>query len=121
MIVDTNILIAHLQGDEVVIGTLSQWKRSGRVLFISSISRAEVLSHPDLTGMEISEILLFFTHFASVSFDDQLAEVAGDLRRRYSLSLPDAAIAATALTRGVPLVTRDRALRRVREITVVKI
>lgn len=121
MIVDTNILIAYLQGDEVVIDTLSQWKRAGRVLFISSISRAEVLSRPGLTDAEIAEILLFFKDFASALFDDHLADLAGGLRRRYLLSLPDAAIAAAALVRRVPLVTRDRQFQRVRELTVVEI
>jgi len=39
----------------------------------------------------------------------------------YRLHTPDAVIAATAFARNLPLVTRDRQLRKVKEITIVKI
>jgi len=37
------------------------------------------------------------------------------------IKLLDAAIAATALTRSLPLVTRDRQFWKIREITVIEI
>lgn len=108
MTIDTNILIAHLQGDEAVIKALSIWKLSGRVLLISSIVRAEVLSRPDLTDPDIYEILKFLGNFSSVPFDDRIAEYAGKLRRAYRITLPDAGIAATALYHNTALVTRNQ-------------
>jgi predicted nucleic acid-binding protein len=39
MVLDTNILIAYLNGEEKVIKMLSEWKNSGRALFISTIER----------------------------------------------------------------------------------
>ncbi|MBI3290848.1 hypothetical protein HYZ76_01040 [Candidatus Falkowbacteria bacterium] len=53
MIIDTNIIILYLNGDKKVINGLTEWKRQGRALFISSITVAEVLSLPNLTKSEI--------------------------------------------------------------------
>lgn len=41
------------------------------------------------------------------------------LRREYHLSLPDAGIAATAIQSELPLVTRDKAFRKVSELKIV--
>lgn len=121
MTLDTNILIAYLNGEASVVVGVSDWVRDGRALFISSVSVAEVLAQPGLGPSELDRARRFLRVFISIPFDDALAEQAAFLRRMYRLGLPDAAIAATALTRGVPLVTRDRQFRRVREITVVAV
>jgi len=118
---DSNILIAYLEGERRVIDILTGWKREGRVLLISAISVAEVLALPALDFETLAKIRLFLRGFVSVPFDEELAVTAGALARRYRLKLADAAIAATALTRQVPLVTRDEHFQRVREIVVVAI
>ena len=101
--------------------TLSAWKQEGRALFVSAISRAEVLSYSGLTDTEIEGILAFLQHFVSVPFDDTLAERAARIRRRYRMPLPDGAIAATALVHEVPLVTRDQQFRQISEPTLVEL
>jgi hypothetical protein len=118
---DSNILIAYLEGERRVIDILTGWKREGRVLLISAISVAEVLALPALDFETLAKIRLFLRGFVSVPFDEELAVTAGGLARRYRLKLADAAIAATALTRHVPLVTRDQHFQRVREIVVISI
>lgn len=107
VVVDTNILIAYLQGDAAVIEALSLWKLSGRVLLISPIIRAEILSRSDLTDSDIEAIKELVSNFTSIIFDDRLAELAGALRRKYRITLPDAAIAATAIFTSTILVTRN--------------
>lgn len=121
MTLDTNILIAYLNNEPRVVKTLSDWKSSGRILFISSISRAEILALPKLSPNETEKIRNFLNSFLSIPFDDSVAENAALLKRIYRLKLPDAGIAATALTRNLPLVTRDRRFRKIREITVIEI
>ena len=44
MVLDTNILIDYLKGDEVVIETVRQWFADGIGLFISAVTYAEVLA-----------------------------------------------------------------------------
>jgi predicted nucleic acid-binding protein len=53
MVLDTNILIAYLKGDPEIVAALGQWRREGRGLVASSISFAEVLALPALSGSEI--------------------------------------------------------------------
>ena len=121
MILDTNILISYFNGELNVVKTISDWKQSGRILFISSISVAEILALPTLTPDDIDKIRGFLNSFLSIPFDNSVAEAAAILKRTYQLNLPDAAIAATSLTRSLPLVTRDRQFHKIQEITVVEI
>ena len=121
MILDTNILIAHLNGEPEVIETLSDWKRSGRPLFISSISFAETLALPGLIPQERDKIRSYLLSLLAIPFDNTVAEAAAIFKGVYRIELPDAAIAASAYTRNLPLVTRDRQFRKIKEIAVVEI
>lgn len=121
MILDTNILIAYLRGEPKVVKKISSWKSCGRILFISTISKAEVLALPSLTPEETDKIRLFLSNFLSVPFDDSIAETTALFQRTYQLKLPDAAIAATTFRQNLPLVTRDRQFRKIREITIIEI
>ena len=107
MVLDTNILILHLQGERYIIDTLETWRTAGVELHISSITRAETLARSDLNNTEIEAIKEFLADFNSVPFDDHLADIAASIRRRIKIALPDAAIAATALALETPLVTRN--------------
>jgi len=110
MVLDTNILIAYLNGEGKIIKMLSEWKSSGRALFIYTISKKD-----------IEKIRFFLNNFFSVPFDDSIAEKAAFIRRIYKLKLPDAGIAATALAYNIPLVTRDRQFKKIKEIIVIEI
>ena len=50
MVLDTNILVAYLKGEPEVVAALEQWRQEGRGLVVSSISLAEVLALPALSG-----------------------------------------------------------------------
>ncbi|MBI4159976.1 PIN domain-containing protein [Candidatus Wolfebacteria bacterium] len=121
MLIDTNIIIAALQAEKKTVIALSNWKQESRPLYISSLTIAETLALPSLTESDLLRIRAFLHNFISISFDDTVAEVAALLRRQYHLEIPDAGIAATALLRNVPLVTRDRRFKTIREITVLSI
>jgi len=121
MVIDTNILIAYLKGDADVVAFLSSWRKEGRALFVSSIIRAEVLALPSLSGTELNHIKDFLDEFIPVPFDDVLAEKAAALKRLYAMELPDCLIAATALERRVPLVTRDKQFRKIKELEVITV
>lgn len=119
MVLDTNILIAYLNGEQPVIDFISGLKQEGRALFISSINVAEILALPNLTTSDIRNIKQFLSELISVPFDDVLAETAALIKRVYKISLPDAIIAATALSRKVNLVSRDKQFKKVKELNVL--
>ena len=100
---------------------LRRWRQEGRALFVSTISLAELLSLPTLTPNETDTIVRFLRDFISDPFNERLARTAAQFRRDYNLQLPDAAIAATAFHHWAMLASRDRAFRKVKEITLVVI
>jgi len=120
VILDTNILIAYLSGQKIVIETVQSWKSRGP-LFISSITTLELLALAELAPKDIQRIKLFLQNFISVPLDNNLSEIGALFKRTYGLELPDAAIAATAAVKNLTLVTRDKQFRKVREITTLKI
>lgn len=121
MVLDTNILIAYLNGDERVIQQLIVWRDSEEPLYISPIVRAEILSYPAVSQADIARIRAFLQQFSALALDDDLAEAAAFIRRVYRLALPDALIAASALTQGVPLITRDKQFSKIKELKVIKL
>ena len=121
MVLDTNILIAYLKGEPEVVAALGQWRREGRGLVVSSISFAEVLALPALSGSEVQVVTRFLRTFLCIAFDERLAEKAARLARLYRLKIPDAAVAATAVDCAMPLVSRDQGFRKVREVSLVEV
>jgi len=118
---DTNILIAYLNGEQSVISGLTTWKQEGRSLCISSISVAEVFSLSTLAPEDYRTAKQFLATFISIPLDNPLAETAAVLRRLYRLGLPDAGITATAIRYNMPLVSRDKDFQRVSELTVLRL
>jgi predicted nucleic acid-binding protein len=99
---------------------------AGRIeIVISAITVAEVLSGPIARGLDAlaaryREALTSGTQWRVLPVDSVIAEDAARLRARYRLRLPDALQVATALRAGADmLVTHDRRLKKIRELTVV--
>lgn len=114
--VDTNIALYLLRGDETVINLLSD---SG--LHLSVITRMELLSFPGLTKAQLPAINAFLDAWPVEELHSLVEGEAIRLRRKYKLKLPDSIIAATASHVGIPLVTADRDMQRlVDEIEVVR-
>ena len=108
MNIDSNIVIAYLAGEELVVRQLSLWKEEGKPLFLSAVAEAEVLGFPDFTSEERERTARFMAEqFVSMICDRATAYHAGVLRGTINIKLPDALIAATALVTGTPLVTRN--------------
>jgi len=122
MVLDSNIVIDYLDGDTTVVSLVDSLRERGIPFVISSITKCEVLSARFLSSSELTKIKRFLNENVAVfAFDSDLAEDAAELRRECLLKTPDAAIAATALTLKVPLLTRDKHFRKIPELTVVEV
>jgi predicted nucleic acid-binding protein len=97
LLVDTDVFIDHLRGHR----PLAPGKHR---IFYSTITRAELFAG---RGADEEPIRLLLSPFAEVAVDRAIAERGGRLRRGTSMALPDALIAATALERGLALMTRN--------------
>jgi toxin FitB len=104
-LLDTNILIYHLKGDilereiEKIEGIL---KRS---FIISVITKIEFLGWRKHTADGFLKAQEFLRHAAIIPVDNELADLAIELRRNSNIKLADALIAATALLNDLVLVT----------------
>jgi len=123
MLLDSNIIISYLNGDLKAKNFILESKSSGKVLTISVISRAEVLSLPRLTEQEIKIIKQFLEeNFLIIPFDNKIADMTAEIRRKYKVKLPDAGIAATAILYNLPLVTLNiQDFKRIKELTLLSL
>jgi predicted nucleic acid-binding protein len=110
-LLDTGLVLRHLRGQRRAVRLLSGLGKIGR-LAVSAITRLEV--HAGMRPDEQYATTKLLSRFITYDLDRELAERAGDLirerqERHGALSVPDAIIAATALTHGLTLVTLSRA------------
>jgi predicted nucleic acid-binding protein len=102
-LVDTNIIIYYLNGDEIVI---NWFKENKDRLSISIIASLEVLSYP-FTEQEDRIVRHFLGAFRLFDLDQSIFEKTIKLRRTHKIKLPDSIIAATASCHNLTLVTKN--------------
>lgn len=91
-----------------------------RGVFYSSITIAEIMSSKACEDQKIKEVTTkIFSVFEQVPVDDPIVHKAAYFRRKYSLLLPDAIIAATAFQiKGDLLTSNIKDFIKVREIKI---
>lgn len=99
---DTNILIDYLRRKPAARTELTRYNER----YISRITWIEVLVGASHEGVRSTRG--FLQRFEMVDLDEDVAEVAAELRRRHRLRLPDAIIWASAQAHGMLFVTRDK-------------
>lgn len=77
---------------------------------VSQITRMELLGYPKLTDDEDQAIRAFLAACQIRLLDEQIEAQAIRLRRHGTFKLPDAIIAATALSGALRLVTLDQGM-----------
>jgi predicted nucleic acid-binding protein len=104
---DSSILIYRL--NDVLPPTASRraetWTAEGA--FVSVVTRIEVLGYPDQTLDQTRRAFALLDLLAELPLREPVVQSAIRLRRRHSIRLGDAIIAATALEHDLSLVTRN--------------
>ncbi|MBX3331083.1 MAG: type II toxin-antitoxin system VapC family toxin [Nitrospira sp.] len=108
-VLDTNIVLYFLGG------RLSEPLPAGPSI-ISVISELELLAYPGLAPSEEQKVRAFLADIAVMELTLAIKNHAVDLRKRYSLKLPDAIVAATALALEATLLTNDQRLLQLKEV-----
>lgn len=107
-VLDTNIVLSLLGGELAEPLPVSLY-------FVSIITEIELLSYPSLSSSEESAIRAFLRDIHVVDMDTDIKEHAIRLRRYHGMKLPDAIIAATALSLDGALLTNDQKRQVIKE------
>lgn len=123
MMLDANIIIAYLAGEEHIITTLSTWRRNSIALLLPTVVETEILSFSKWTPEERRSTELFLEeNFTSLPFDRTIARIAAQLRADTKIKFPDAAIAASALYTRTPLVTRNvKDFKHIKDLRILRL
>lgn len=106
-LIDTNILIYHFNNN---IPEKSRPKLNDIFLNnfnISIISKMEFLGFKEHTRASFLKSKQFLKHANIININDRIVDNVIKLKRKHSIKLPDAVIAATAQTSGLTIVTRN--------------
>ncbi len=116
---DSNILIYYLNRTlpHAARVQVDRWITEGAA--ISIITRIEVLSFP-MTADERQQAEELLAQFDETPLQEAIVQRTIALRQQHRIRLPDAVIAASALERGVPLVSRNvRDFQRIPGLTLL--
>lgn len=120
MVLDTNILIAYLNGEPKVVEAFTLWRKEGGMFYLSSLVEAELLSFQGANEKEVERMEKFLQeNFVFIPFERQIARLTGKLRRVEKMKLADAGIAATALHLGTSLITRNKKDFRIKGLVLI--
>lgn len=115
MVIDTNIALYLLDGDEILKEYLED-----KAFYLSSITELELLSFKGITETEETAIEFFLEECSIVDMNRGIKDISIDLRRNYKLKLPDAIIAATAIFLGIPLISADGHFDKIEDLVFIK-
>ena len=106
LVIDSDIFIDMLRGEKHAADFIRGISKDG--VFFSAITELELLAEKECEDDKKKEkVLHLLALFNKVVIDNKLAQMAGDIRRKYNVLAPDAIIAATALLTGSTLITRN--------------
>ena len=115
-LLDTNAIIALLKGNTQLVNCLNQADWIG----ISIISQLEFLAFANLSDTDKDAFDRFLQRIEVVGLETHhtvLLERIVELRQQYRLKLPDAIIAATAVYSEAILVTADKVLNKLSDVS----
>lgn len=119
-LLDSDIVIDYLRNYQPTMRSLDNLLKQGDSLFISAITNLELHAGESITKAEtLEKINNLFSRLSIVEINAEIAGLAGDFRRIYTTSVPDALIAACACSISAALITKN--VKHFKPITEIKI
>ncbi|MEM6396914.1 MAG: type II toxin-antitoxin system VapC family toxin [Bacteroidota bacterium] len=114
LLIDTNIALYVLNGDETVAKILD-----GKEVFVSFITQLELLGYQGITQEESLVIHTFLDNCQIIDINESIKEITIKIKKSKTVKLPDAIIAASAMSLNIPLITADKGFEKVNELTLI--
>ena len=109
-LLDTNMVIGLLKDTEAAINLAEKSQLDLEKTAVSQITRMELLGYPKLTAEDEQVIHAFLNECRVLLLDESIETEATRLRRSGAFKLPDAIVAATAITHKLHLLTLDKGM-----------
>jgi len=103
ILLDTNIVLYLLNGDKTLIPLLEN-----KQLIVSFITEIELLSYKGIKDEYQAILKEFLSECLIVDINQLIKENTVEVRRKYSLKLPDCIIIATSLYLNIPIISADK-------------
>lgn len=117
-LLDTNFILGLLKAAPETLALVGQRPIDARQCAYSAITRMELLGFPGLTSSEEVLIQSKLGQLIHSPITPAVEDEVIRLRRAHTIKLPDAIIAASALTLGAELLTHDQKLQAVMALEI---
>jgi predicted nucleic acid-binding protein len=108
-VLDASVLIGHLNHK---LDLFTFFEAQGECeIFTTLVSEIETLAKPGMTREEETEARTVLSCFKRVEIDDTIRDLTIQIRRTKKLLLPDALIAASAISLNAAVLSNDPHLR----------
>jgi predicted nucleic acid-binding protein len=108
VLVDTDIIVDHLRGVERASRFLKKVEKKELQGYFSTITEAELFAGKSMDSKDARQkVAALLGTMKRVPVNSLIARKAGEIKRSRGIPLPDAIIAASALSLGAGLATRN--------------
>ena len=112
-LLDTNTILYLLNGNKCVTPYLKGH------FYYSIITEMELLSFSELTDTDENNIKLLLSICENINITVEIKNLTILLRKKYKIKLPDAIIAATAISNNLVLITADKGFSKIEELDLI--
>ena len=112
LLVDTNILIYLLEGNEELKRMLDDFN-----LYVSFISEIEILANGNLKAEDRGAVKALLEGVYIIDINEEIKDFCIDNRIKFGLKIPDSFVLATAQWMQLPLLTSDREFEKAKNNT----
>jgi predicted nucleic acid-binding protein len=114
IICDTNPLIYLLDGNKAIAQFLDN-----KQLYLSIITELELFGKQNLSKSDNELIDSLLMNCFVIDIEHEIKQIYKEIKQKYTIKLPDAIIAATALYLDLPLLTFDKDFRNVPDLKLM--
>jgi predicted nucleic acid-binding protein len=108
IVCDTNPLIYLLDGNRDIARFLDN-----KQIYLSVITELELFGKPNLSFQDTEIIDILLSGCFVIDINQEIKHIYREIKKNYTIKLPDAIVAATAIYLDMPLLTFDKGFKNI--------